>query len=157
MVTSWPSFRPLVVVEVSFLVHDSIDTNSLLESVSAHTRGGVVLFCGMVRAGPEDGPVKAIEYSAYEKMAEKELADIVAETTERWPDVAVTLEHRLGRVSIGEASIVIAVAAPHRAEAFDACRYVIDETKVRVPIWKREFLDDGETRWRSNDSNSAED
>jgi molybdopterin synthase catalytic subunit len=142
---------------VSYLVRDTIDTRALLERVSDDTRGGAVLFCGTVRAGPDDGPVKAIEYSAYDQMAESEFANIVAEAAERWPDVALELEHRLGRVPVGEASIAIAAAAPHRAEAFDVCRFVIDETKVRVPIWKREFRDDGETRWRSNEPMSAED
>jgi molybdopterin synthase catalytic subunit len=157
MGTSLRSFHLLQVVDVRYLVHGSIDAVSLLDCVSENTRGGTVLFCGTVRAGPEDGPVTAIEYTAYEQMAESEFARIVSEAADRWPDVAVALEHRLGRVPIGEASIVIAAAAAHRAEAFDACRYVIDETKVRVPIWKREFLEDGDTRWRSNKETSMED
>ena len=114
-----------------------------------------MLFCGTVRAAPEDGPVVAIEYSAYDQMAEAEFDRIVAEAAERWPDVAVALKHRLGKVPIGEASVAIAAAAPHRAEAFDVCRFIIDEAKVRVPIWKREFLNDGVARWRSNEPSSA--
>ncbi len=108
-------------------------------------------FCGTVRAGPEDGPVVAIEYSAYDQMAESEFSNILSEVSGRWPEASVALRHRLGRVPTGEASIVIAVAAPHRAEAFEVCRHVIDEVKVRVPIWKREFVDDGEGHWRSNE------
>jgi molybdopterin synthase catalytic subunit len=142
---------------MGYLVRGSIEASSLLKRVSDETRGGTVLFCGTVRAGPDDGPVKAIEYSAYDQMAESEFDRIVAEVVDRWPDVRVALEHRLGKVPLGEASIVIAAAAPHRADAFDACRYVIDETKVRVPIWKREYLDDGETRWRSNEDTRMED
>jgi molybdopterin synthase catalytic subunit len=150
MVMSWPSFRRSVVAEVGYLVRERIDTAALLDAVSGPLLGGAVVFCGTVRAGPEDGPVVAIEYSAYDEMAEAECARIEAEVDTGWPGVAVALRHRLGRVPIGEASIVIAVAAPHRAEAFEVCRYLIDEVKVRLPIWKREFLDDGEARWRSN-------
>ena len=141
---------------MGYLVHDVIDTDALLNRVADSTRGGTVLFCGTVRAGPEDGPVTAIEYSAYDDMAESEFAKIVDEAAERWPEVFVVVEHRLGKVPIGEASIAIAAAAPHRAEAFDVCRFVIDQVKVRVPIWKREFLDDGDTRWRSNEETSME-
>ena len=133
-----------------YLVREAIDSAALLDSVSTPAFGGTVLFCGTVRAGPEDGPVVAIEYSAYDPMAESECARIEAEVEKRWPGLRMALRHRLGRVPIGEASIVIAVAAPHRAEAFEVCRYVIDEVKVRLPIWKREYLDDGEKRWRSN-------
>ncbi len=140
---------------MSYLVHDAIDTDALLNRVADHTRGGAVLFCGTVRSGPEDGPVTAIEYSAYDDMAESEFAKIVDEAAERWPAVVVAVEHRLGRVPIGEASIAIAAAAPHRAAAFEVCRHVIDEVKVRVPIWKREFLDDGDRRWRSNEETST--
>ncbi len=141
---------------MAFLVNDPIDTAALLERVSGPTLGGAVLFCGMVRAGPDDGPVIAIEYSAYDGMAELEFAKIVAEAATKWPEAPVELEHRMGRVPIGEASIAIAAAAPHRAEAFEVCRFVIDEVKVRVPIWKREFLDDGESHWRANDPPSME-
>ena len=148
--TSWPSFRRSAVVEVGYLVRETIDAAALLDAVSDPGLGGTVVFCGTVRAGPEDGPVVAIEYSAYDQMAEVECERIETEVIKRWPGVALALRHRLGRVPVGDASIVIAVAAPHRAEAFDICRYVIDEVKVRLPIWKREFLDDGDVRWRPN-------
>ena len=150
MVMSWPSSRRSVVVELGYLVRDRIDAAALLASVSAPVLGGTVLFSGTVRAGPDDGPVVAIEYSAYDEMAESEFERIVAEVHDRWPGVALAMRHRLGTVPIGEASIVIAVAAPHRAEAFDVCRYLIDEAKARIPIWKREFFEDGQARWRAN-------
>ncbi len=114
-----------------------------------------MLFYGTVRAGPDDGPVVAIEYTAYQEMAESECSRVLGEAAERWPEVAVALKHRLGRVPIGESGVVIAAAAPHRGEAFDACRYVIDEVKRRVPIWKRELLADGQQRWRANEGNSG--
>ena len=150
MATSWLSSRHSAVAELGYLVRQIIDTTALLDAVSGPGLGGTVVFCGTVRAGPEDGPVVAIEYSAYNQMAEAECGRIEAEVEERWPAARVALRLRLGRVSIGDASIVIAAAAPHRVDAFEACRYVIDEVKVRVPIWKREFLDDGDSRWRSN-------
>lgn len=141
---------------MGFLVRSPIDAGALLEAVSGSTLGGTVLFSGTVRAGPDDGPVVAIEYSAYDEMAESEFANVVAEVAERWPNTTVALRHRLGRIPVGESSIVIVAAAPHRAEAFEVCRYVIDEVKVRVPIWKREFLDDGDPRWRSNEPTTTE-
>jgi len=156
MATNWPSSRLSVEVEVGYLVREPIDTAALVDAVSGPLLGGTVLFSGTVRAGPDDGPVIAIEYSAYDQMAEAECARIEAEVVERWPGVSLAFRHRLGRVRIGEASIGIAVAAPHRAEAFEVCRHVIDEVKVRLPIWKREFLDDGETRWRSNAPTTTE-
>jgi len=142
---------------LSYLVRDEIDPAALLASVAGPSLGGTVVFCGTVRAGPDDGPVVAIEYSAYDEMAESECERIVAEAGKRWSEIAVAMRHRLGRIPIGDASIVIVVAAPHRAEAFAACRYVIDEVKMRVPIWKREFLSDGEARWRDNATEKAVD
>ena len=141
---------------MGYLVRDRIDDANLLEAVSGPGLGGTVVFLGTVRAGPEDGPVVAIEYSAYDQMAEAEFARIEADVQDRWDGVRVAFQHRLGRVPIGEASIVIVAAAPHRNEAFEACRYVIDEAKARVPIWKREFLDDGANRWRSNAPTTTE-
>ena len=154
--TSWPFSHHLAVADVGYLVREAIDTASIVDSVSDTAFGGTVLFCGTVRAGLEDGPVVAIEYSAYDEMAEAECLRIETEVAERWPGVAVALRHRLGRVPVGEASIVIAVAAPHRAEAYEVCRFLIDESKERLPIWKREFLDDGEARWRSNAQTESE-
>ena len=112
------------------------------------------LSSGAVMAGINVSRLKEIRVFIPPMILQSEFAKVVNEAAERWPDVAVALEHRLGRVPIGEASIAIAAAAPHRAEAFEVCRFVIDEVKVRVPIWKREFLDDGDTRWRSNEETS---
>jgi len=137
-------------------VRDVIDVAELLDAVGGHGKGGTVMFFGTVRAGPEDGPVVAIEYSAYDEMAERECARIVGEALDRWPETTVALKNRMGRVPVGEASVGIAVAAPHRSEAFDACRYIIDEVKKRVPIWKREFLSDGGERWLENKETASE-
>jgi molybdopterin synthase catalytic subunit len=108
------------------------------------------LFLGSVRRGTEDGPVGWIDYSAYEEMAEAEFDRIAREARERWPGARVAARHRLGVVPVGEPSVAVAAAAAHRAEAFEVCRWVIDEVKRRLPIWKRERLDDGTEQWRDN-------
>ena len=109
--------------------------------------GGSVLFLGSVRRSEEDGPVAAIEYSAYEEMVAAELERILAEAQQRWPGAKLAALHRVGTIPAGEPSIGIAAAMPHRAEAFAACRYVIEEVKRRVPVWKREVFDDGRRDW----------
>ncbi len=131
-----------------YLTHDPIDVGNLLAQVGGPGRGGTVLFLGSVRRGEEDGPVAAIEYSAYEEMAAAEFERIAAEVRDRWPDIVCRAVHRIGNVPVGEPSIAVVAAAPHRREAFEACRFTIDEAKRRLPVWKRERLDDGTTRWR---------
>jgi len=92
--------------------------------------------------------VTAIEYTAYEEMVAAEFDRILGEARQRWPGGRVAACHRLGTVRAGEASIAIAAAMPHRADAFAACRYVIEEVKRRLPVWKQEVMDDGTRRWR---------
>ena len=130
----------------TYLTDRPLDMAALAAEALDHGCGATVLFLGTVRRSPGDGDVVAIEYSAYDAMAEAEFGRIVAETLQRWPQARVALRHRLGRVPVGEASIAIAVAAPHRAEAYDASRYVIEATKRRVPLWKKEHLASG-ARW----------
>lgn len=132
-----------------FLTDHPIDVPVLQAQVAGPGCGAVVLFLGTVRRSPEDGDVTGIEYSAYDAMAEAEFGRIVEETRARWADTRVALQHRVGYVPTGEASIAIAVAAPHRAEAYEASRYVIEETKKRVPVWKKEHLAAG-SRWVEN-------
>jgi len=131
----------------SRLTRDPLDVAALLASVEGAGLGGTTLFLGTVRRSAEDGDVVGIEYSAYEAMAEAELERILADAATRWPAARVAARHRLGRVATGEASVAVVAAAPHRAEAFAACRFVIDETKRRVPIWKKEQLASGVARW----------
>jgi len=138
------------VAEGRYLTRDVIDPARLLAAVGQPKLGGAVLFLGTSRKSPEDGPVAAIEYSAYEEMAEAEFERILTEARSRWPLGSLAACHRLGTVPAGEASIAIAAAMPHRAEAFAACRYVIEEAKRRLPVWKREIMDDGTRRWRAN-------
>lgn len=133
-----------------WLTDQPLDSAALLAEVAevaAAGCGASILFLGTVRSAPEDGDVEGIEYSAYPDMAEGEFGRILAEAVERWPQARVSLRHRTGYIPTGEASIAIAVAAPHRAEAYDCSRYVIEETKKRVPIWKKERFVSGSARW----------
>ncbi len=130
------------------VTREPIDVGRLVTSVADPTRGAAVVFLGTVRRSEADGPVVSIAYSAYEEMLAEEFARIVGEVAARWPGVACEAQHRLGDVPTGEPSIGVAVAGPHRAEAFDACRYVIEEAKRRLPVWKRERFEDGSSRWR---------
>lgn len=135
---------------MAFAVRDPIRVDALLAEVVGPERGGTALFLGTVRRSPDDGPVVRIEYSAYPEMLEAEFGRIVGEAHARWPEARVTARHRLGNVPLGEASIAVAAAAPHRGDAFDACRYVIEEAKRRLPVWKKEQFEDGSTRWRED-------
>ncbi len=105
--------------------------------------GAVVGFLGTVRERTGDHEVVALEYEAYLEMAELELRKIGAEIAERWPGARTAILHRVGRLEIGEASVAIAVSAPHRADAFEGCRHAIERLKAEVPIWKKEIRKDG--------------
>lgn len=133
---------------MSVLTRDPVSLEHLLAEVMSPACGGTCAFLGTVRSdtSAEDG-VTGIEYSGYEQMVEAEFARILAEVCARWPDVKPRVRHRLGLVPRGEASIGIVAAAPHRARAFDACRYIIEAVKQRVPIWKRELHEDGTAVW----------
>jgi len=131
---------------VPFLRDQPIDLAPLVARVIAPDRGGIACFLGVVRDHHEDRRVARLEYSAYEAMAEAECARVVAEAEAKW-DVRVALEHRVGRLEIGDVAVAIAAAAPHRDAAFMACRFVIEQVKRRVPIWKREHYADGTVAW----------
>jgi molybdopterin synthase catalytic subunit len=123
------------------LTRDPIDLAGL--SAASPADGALCLFVGVVRDENGGRKVTHLEYEAYEEMALPLMERIEAETRERWPVTDVRLVHRLGRLAIGEASVAVAVASPHRAEAFAACRHAIDTLKAQVPIWKKEFYADG--------------
>jgi molybdopterin synthase catalytic subunit len=129
------------------LTREPISPAALLAEVASPECGGTCLFLGTVRDAPEDGGVTAIEYTAYEPMAVAELDRIRAEAGQRWPQVRLAVRHRLGLVATEEASIGIAAAAPHREQAFAACRYVIEAVKQRLPVWKKELRADGTMLW----------
>jgi molybdopterin synthase catalytic subunit len=125
------------------LRHDSLSLDTCTAAVRTAGTGGIVTFVGCVRDHAEGKQVSYLEYEAYEPMALASLEQIVAEARERWPVQAMAIQHRLGRLEIGDDAVVIAVACPHRAEAFEACRYAIDRIKQIVPIWKKEHAEDG--------------
>ena len=125
------------------LTSDPIDVPRLIDHVNKPSNGGICTFLGVVRDNAEGRPVVKLGYEAYESMALAQMCAIVEEAVQRWDLDAVALSHRTGELQVGEASVAIAVGAPHRAEAFEACRYIIDTLKTRVPIWKKEFFQDG--------------
>jgi molybdopterin synthase catalytic subunit len=109
--------------------------------------GALCLFVGVVRNEHHGRATTAIEYQAYGPMAESEMAKIAAGLSREFPAVKVRMQHRVGRLEVGEASVAIAAVSPHRAEAFAACRAAIDRIKTTVPIWKKEFHPDGSSDW----------
>jgi molybdopterin synthase catalytic subunit len=129
------------------LTHDPIEPDALLRAVKRPDCGGVVLFLGTVRDLTDRQVTVALEYEAYTGMAEKEMHTIADEARKRWPIGGLAVAHRLGRLNIADVAVGVAVSCPHRADAFDAARYVIDEIKKRVPIWKRDHTPDGEAAW----------
>ena len=129
------------------LVRTPIDVVELLAAVADHATGATTLFLGTVRDVNDGRAVTGIEYTAYESMAERELRAVASEAAERWAPLHVAVVHRLGTLALGEASVAIAIAHARRAPAMEAQRYVIEELKRRVPIWKLEHYVDGTREW----------
>ena len=129
------------------LTTEKLELNLLIDAVAHAGAGAIATFIGTVRDhAPTDCGVRAtsyLEYSAYEPMARREMEKILSEAQEKWP-VRGAIAHRLGRLEIGEASVMIAVTSAHRGESFEACRWMIDTVKKRVPIWKKEVAPDGD-------------
>lgn len=121
-----------------------LDMTALVRTVEAPGIGAVATFLGVVRDRNQGRRVLHLVYEAYEPLAERALARIVDEARERWPSAVVGVHHRIGTLAIGEASVAIAVASPHRADAFAACRYAIERVKQIVPIWKHEYFEGGD-------------
>lgn len=109
--------------------------------------GGTCVFVGTVRNRSDAGDVTGLHYEAWDDLAQERLREIAAEMLERWPLRRVAILHRTGDLAVGEASVVVACSAPHRAAAFDACRHGIERLKEDVPIWKKEALVSGDARW----------
>jgi molybdopterin synthase catalytic subunit len=126
------------------LKREPLDRDALVAAVSHPSAGGIVVFEGVVRDNARGKQVRYLEYDAYEEMAIAQIRTIIQEAQQRWGVDRVAVAHRFGRLEIGEASVIIVVASPHRAEAFDACRYIIDTLKTTVPIWKKEVATNGE-------------
>jgi molybdopterin synthase catalytic subunit len=119
-----------------------IDETQMRQEVSGCENGAVCIFVGQTRMESHGRTVSYLEYSAYVSMAERMLCRIAEQAEARWP-CRVAIQHRIGRVEVGEPSVVVCVGSPHRAEAFDACRFCIDTLKESVPIWKKEVCPDG--------------
>lgn len=129
------------------IVESTIDHFTLVERVRSRAAGAVCSFLGTAREFTGERRTKSLEYEAYRAMALKKMAEIDAEARRRWPIVESAIVHRVGVVELGEISVLIAVSCPHRAQAFEACRYLIDALKECVPIWKKETWAEGDEEW----------
>jgi molybdopterin synthase catalytic subunit len=127
-----------------WLSEQALDVGEVIARVSGDDCGGVVTFLGAVRDHSRGQSIRHLEYEAYPPMAVAEMERIASEAAERWPGARVAVAHRTGHLDIGDLAVVVAAAAPHRAEAFEAARYAIDTLKERVPIWKKEVTTTGE-------------
>ena len=129
------------------LTHDEIDYTALTESVRCNRAGAVLLFLGTVREMTNGRQTTALDYDAYPEMADAKITELINEAREKWPIEQVGIIHRLGHLQLGDLSVAVALSCPHRQQAFEAGRFLIDELKVRVPIWKKENWADGSTEW----------
>jgi len=129
-----------------YITFSPIDVAALLNDVRP-TEGGVCVFLGVVRNENEGRQTVSIQYEVYGPMAEAEMARIARQIESEWPEARVGMQHRAGRLDVGEVSVAVVATAPHRAEAFAACRAAIDRIKHSVPIWKKEFHPDGSSAW----------
>ena len=133
----------LASADLILLVQKAIDADALVRHVRTASDGAIVTFDGCVRNQSHGRPTLYLDYEAYESMALAKMREIAAEIHARFSIDRVAIAHRLGRLEIGETSVFIAVSAPHRAAAFEACRVAIDTLKRSVPIWKKEYFEDG--------------
>lgn len=141
-----PAIGPAEVM-IAELTDVTIEAQGLVERVTTPSCGAVCLFLGTTREFTQLNQTVELVYEAYPEMAIRELTAILAEACTRWPIPRLGVIHRLGRVGLAEASIAVAVATPHRAASFEACAWIMDEIKKRVPIWKQEHWTDGRTEW----------
>jgi len=127
----------------------ALDVAAAIEAAGDGGSGAIAVFLGITRrdTNTEGRELIALDYEAYREMAEEQMRQLVAEARNRWAIGRVVLVHRTGVVNIGEPSVLVVVSAPHRAEAFEACRFLIDQLKAQVTIWKKEVWGDGSSRW----------
>jgi len=135
---------------VFILTSGCLSLEKVTGSVSALESGAIASFCGITRKYNQGKEVKFLEYESYSEMALSELRKLGDEISNRWSVEGISIWHRLGRVNVGEISVVIAVSAVHRKEALEACHFAIDQLKARVPIWKKEYFVAHEPEWREN-------
>lgn len=138
------------------LTHDEIDYTTLTESVRSNQSGAVLLFLGTVREMTQDRQTLALDYDAYPEMAQAKLTELLDEAREKWPIENSAIIHRLGHLELGDISVALALSCPHRKETFEAGQFIIDEMKIRVPIWKKENWSDGSTEWVHPGMDSSE-
>jgi molybdopterin synthase catalytic subunit len=128
------------------VTRDKLDIDALTSELAHHAvgDGAVATFAGLVRNSNQGRAVRFLEYEAYEPLALRALSRIIEEARDLWPDARLAVHHRIGRLEIGEASVAIVAASPHRGDAFSACRYAIERVKQIVPIWKHEHFEGGD-------------
>lgn len=126
------------------IVQDILDARQLVQKVASEKDGAIVTFAGVVRSTNQGKKVVFLEYEAYPEMALKMMQRLEDEIRETWGITRIAIQHRVGRLNVGETSVVIVVCAPHRDDAFAACQYAINRLKKIVPIWKKEIFEDGE-------------
>lgn len=125
-----------------------IDISAVIQAASALDAGGSNIFIGTVRNKTNNKTVRRLEYEAYESMAVAEIKKIVENASSRWKLLGYAVSHRTGTLVPGEVAVIVVVSTPHRKESFEACQFIVDELKVKVPIWKKEVFEDGE-QWVS--------
>ncbi len=129
------------------ITKQEINATKLLEAIGDPDAGANVLFLGTTRRMTGDVETTELNYDCYTEMAEKKLHELETQARQRWPLKSMIIVHRVGNVPVGQASVAVAVSSPHRAEAFDSARWIIDTLKQVVPIWKQEILSDGRATW----------
>lgn len=132
---------------MDILTESPIRLDPLIDQVRSPDRGGIAIFLGLVRDHHKGKAVLGLDYSAYGPMAESVTRTIIEEAQGLGPGAEVVVQHRVGALTIGDVAVAVVAASAHRAEAFDACRYVIEELKKRVPVWKKEMYVDGTVEW----------
>ena len=133
-----------VLTQVQF---EALSLDEAASAVADPAAGAVCIFTGTVRDHSDAGDVTGLSYEAWHELAEQRLRELADEILRRWPARRVAIVHRVGELSVGETSVIVAVSAPHRAEAFEACRHGIEQLKQDVPIWKKEGLVTGDAHW----------
>lgn len=135
-------------IQIPFLSEESINALDLEQRARSSAQGAVVTFQGVVRGDrTKEGDIDYLFYEAYESMALKQVEHVLASVRKKWPGAEAAIQHRVGRVTVGETSVFIAVNAPKRQDAFEACRFAIDQVKARVPLWKKNVYTNGRWDW----------
>lgn len=156
MATRLRSFPQSGAGDVIAIAHETIDPLALERAVRSTAAGATVTFLGIVRETSDDGKaVDGLQYEAHESMARETLETIASEARDRFGDVRLAIVHRVGDLAVGEIAVAVVAASAHRAQAFEACRYAIDELKERAPIWKKEHYTGGASAWKDNDGRTA--